>query len=64
MPTPISLGTPIPEIAIEKPLSEAGPWLLYRAAAYPYAWFVINPDGTGRTEIEFPEALDEPAYFS
>ena len=56
-PTPISLGTPIPETAIAQPLSEAGPWLLYHAAASPYTWFVINADGTGRTEIKFPKAF-------
>lgn len=56
--TPVSLGTPIPESAIEEPLTEEGPWLIYRSGDHYGNLVLINADGTGREIVEIPKVLE------
>ena len=57
-PTPISLGTPVSENLMDEPLTEEGPWLIYRSGDHSGTLFLINTNGTGREIVEIPKVLE------
>jgi WD40 repeat protein len=57
-PTPISLGTPVSENLMDEPLTEEGPWLIYRSGDHSETLFLINANGTGREIVEIPKVLE------
>jgi hypothetical protein len=61
--TPKPVIVQLPQANIDTPLTTGGPWLIYSSDYGQGEWYVVNADGSGRTQIADAEDRHFPRMY-